>query len=65
MKIFKIQKTYIVVAPDDAAARMMVTTPKVSELFVTQETVEEEPRLSGATSWMKPWVAAIKQQLMS
>jgi hypothetical protein len=64
MKIFKIQKTYIVVAPDEAGAKSMVTAPRVSELFVTQETIEELPPISGATRWMKPWLAAVKQQVL-
>jgi len=63
MKIFKITRIYTVVASDEAMAKAMVKAPRVSELFVTQETTEELPQFPGTSRWARAWFHELKRQL--
>jgi hypothetical protein len=64
MKIFKITKTYMVVATNRIAADAIIRSRDVADLFEVGEAVEELPELLETNEpRMKPWFDELKRQL--
>jgi hypothetical protein len=61
MKIFKIQKTYMVPAADKAAAEAMVKAAGAGEMYLVWQLVRELPALGG--SQIHNCVAELRRQL--
>ena len=64
MKIFKIQKTYMVAAVDQASAAAMVKAAGADELFLVWSGIRELPELAGGNAKASGWLAELRRQLI-
>ncbi|HLJ69124.1 MAG TPA: hypothetical protein VKX16_17355 [Chloroflexota bacterium] len=63
MRIFRIQKTYMVPAADKAAAETMVKAAGSGELYLVWHGVRELPELRGGNAKASGWIAELRRQL--
>jgi hypothetical protein len=63
MKIFKIQRTYMVPAADKAAAETMIKAAGDGDQYVVAQFVRELSELGSGNATAKGWLAVLRQQL--